>query len=152
LPTGTYKLQVDAFLNPELMHGWYRNASPNYFGTAASGASGIAVSHNVTAHIIRLPKGATITGVVTITGGSPCALCTVDGTRSTDGYGAYANTNATGAYKLQGLDSGSYKVYASPPYSTTSSNKVIFGGYYKKGVSGNYTATESAATPVSVSP
>jgi len=45
------------------------------------------VAANVTGKNVQIPKGLTISGVLTITGGQACVDCYVDASRSTDYVG-----------------------------------------------------------------
>jgi len=151
LSAGTYTLQVGGgYYYPDLQDGYYRNASPTYFTSIASSATSIPVAANVTGKNVQIPKGLTISGVLTITGGQACVDCYVDASRSTDYVGSYAFTDSTGAYKLIGLAPGSY-IVSVEGYNAMTTNKlqVVTGGYYKSGATGNYSATLSTLVPLS---
>ena len=153
VPAGTYKLSLGGSYNyPELQNGYYGSASPTYFTSVASSATGIPVSANVTGKNIQIPRGLTIGGVISITGGQACIDCRVAAIRSSDSTFTNAYTDSSGAYKLIGLGTGSYKIEIYGYYATTTSRLLtVSDGYYKSGVTGNYSSTETSATAVAVS-
>jgi hypothetical protein len=67
---------------------------------------------------------------------------------------AYTNTSSSGTYKLQGLPSGSYRVYAYASDAAVNAThvRIITDGYYKAGAALNFSATLAGATAIAVSP
>jgi hypothetical protein len=103
---------------------------------------------------MRLPVGASISGVVKIAGVGACDDCYVEADTLTGSYVEYTWTSSTGAYKLEGLSAGSYKVFAAP-YSTiinATHVRLITNGYYKSGAAPNFSATLAGAMAIAVSP
>ena len=151
LTAGTYTLSLGGgYSYPDLQTGYYRNVSPTYFTSLASSATGIPVSANVTGKNVQIPRGLTISGVITITGGQACIDCVVIAIPSSNSLESETFTDSTGAYKLIGLAPGSYEI-AVQGYDATTTNKllVVTGGYYKTGLAGNYSTTLATLVPVS---
>ena len=98
--------------------------------------------------------GASISGIVKITGGSACNSCVVYALDLTGGLIAYAFTSSSGAYTLQGLPAGSYYVYAGGNNSVIDAThvRIFTNGYFKSGLVPNFSATLSGATAIAVSP
>jgi len=157
VPAGTsYKIQVAPLFSadPSLESGWYRNNPPNDFTLAPASATSIAVAAaDVTGKNMRLPKGASISGVVKVTGGAVCNSCYValayDSTGSVASYASPKN----GTYKLQGLPAGAYKVeLLAAPVVTATHLLLITDGFYKSGAAPNFSATLAGATAVAITP
>ena len=89
-----------------------------------------------------------------ITGGSACNDCVVSALDLTGAAVAYTTTSNSGAYTLQGLSPGSYKVDASTSDSIIDAThvRIMTGGYYKSGLAPNFSATLAGATAIAVSP
>ena len=151
----SYKINANPAYSsdPTLQTGWYLNSPPNNFTTAASSALAILVTGDKTGINMRLPKGATISGIVKITGGSACSDCEVFALDLTGAVVAYASTSISGAYTLQGLSAGSYKVWAGGSDTIIDSThvRIITSGYYKSGLAPNYSATFAGGTAIAVS-
>ncbi len=135
--------------DPTLQGGWYLNSPPNDFTAASSSALSIAISGDKTGINMRLPKGASISGTVKITGGAACSDCVIFASN-----GAWAVTSSSGAYTLSGLPAGSYRVEALLSSSVIDAThvRIITDGYYKAGAAPNFSATLAGATAIAVSP
>jgi hypothetical protein len=155
-PGNTYKIYADPewSTDPSLQTGWYHNSPPNNFTTAASSALTLLMNGDKNNINMRLPVGASISGVVKITGGSACNECLVEALDSGGYEVADTWTSTTGAYKLQGLSAGSYYVYAyaGDPAIDATHVRIITNGYYKSGAAPNFSATLAGATAIAVSP
>ena len=112
IPTGSgYKVNFDpAFsstaLTQEYLEQYFSQA--DYSHATPVGVTAPNVVHNIDAALLR---GGQIKGLVT--GQGSVGLPDVDVTASGTGYGS-ATTDATGAYTITGLLSGTYKVEFSP--------------------------------------
>jgi protocatechuate 3,4-dioxygenase beta subunit len=139
--------------DPTLQPGWYLNSPLNNFTTSKSSALTITVTGDKTGINMRLPKGATISGIVKITGGSACSDCWVAALDLTGASVAIAYTSSSGLYALQGLPAGSYKVEASTGDSIIDAThvRIMTGGYYKSGLAPNFSATLAGGTAIAVS-
>ncbi len=140
--------------DPTLQAGWYLNSPPNDFTSVSSSALSIVVTGDKTGINMRLPKGASISGTVKITGGAACSGCSVDANSVAGSFFAYSSTSSTGAYTLEGLAAGSYRVEAFTADTTIDATHVrlISSGYYKSGAAPNYSATLAGATAIAVAP
>ena len=149
--SNTYTIKADPSYSsdPTLQAGWYLNSPPNDFTAASSSALSIAISGDKTGINMRLPKGASISGTVKITGGAACSDCVIFASN-----GAYAVTSSSGAYTLRGLPAGSYRVEALLTSSVIDAThvRIITDGYYKSGAAPNFSATLAGATAIAVSP
>jgi hypothetical protein len=157
LPFGnSYKIQADPSYSsdPSLESGWYLVSSPNNFTLASSSALTLTMTADKNGINMHLPKGASISGIVTIAGVGACSDCWIEAESLTGSMVADTNTSSSGAYKLQGLPAGSYKVYAYASSTVIDSTHVrlITSGYYKSGSTPNFSATLAGATPIAVSP
>ncbi len=158
LPPGvTYKIDAYPFYSsdPSLQAGWYLKSPPNDFTISASSALAIHVtSGDVVGINMRLPKGASISGTVKITGGSACSGCSVEAVPLTGSEVAFTNTSSSGAYTLEGLPAGSYKVDAQAVNTAIDAThvRIVSFGYYKSGAAPNFSATLAGATAIAVSP
>jgi hypothetical protein len=156
-PGGTYKINALPYASsdPSLEAGWYLKSPPNNFTAASSSALSILVSGNISGINMRLPKGASISGIVKITGGIACNGCFVEALNLTGSMVAYTEASSSGAYTLEGLPAGSYHVGAWPWAGTVidaTHVRIITGGYYKSGLAPNFSATLAGATAIAVSP
>ncbi len=155
-PGGTYKIQANPLFSsdPSLLAGWYLNSPPNNFTAASSSALAILVNADKTGINMRLPKGASISGIVKITGGSACNDCSVLAVTLTGSEVAFTSTSSSGAYKLQGLPAGSYKVEAWGNSAVIDAThvRIVANGFYKSGAAPNFSATIAGATAIAVSP
>jgi protocatechuate 3,4-dioxygenase beta subunit len=156
VPAGnTYKISANPAYSsdPSLQQGWYLNSPPNNFTTAASSALSILMNGDKNAINMRLPKGASISGTVKVTGGSACNDCAVDALNLTGSVVASTNTSSSGAYTLQGLPAGSYHVnaYTYGAVIDATHVRIITNGYYKSGLAPNFSATLAGATAIAVS-
>jgi hypothetical protein len=156
VPAGTsYKVSASPVYSsdPTLQTGWYLNSLPNNFTAASASALTILVNGDKIVNM-RLPKGASISGTVLVTGGAACNSCAVLAYNLTGSVVAYASTSSSGAYKLQGLSAGSYRVnaYTSGAVVDATHVRLITSGYYKSGLAPNFSATLSGATAIAVSP
>ena len=154
LAAGSYTLSFGSSWGSyaDLQTGYYKNVSPTYFTPVESSATAIPVSANVTGKNVQIPRGLTLSGVITITGGQACVHCNVYAVLSGGYSGPSAQTDSTGAYKLIGLAPGRYTVEASGSDAwTTGKLRITSDGYYKSGATGNYTSSSSSATLVAVS-
>ena len=152
-----YKISADTWPNsdPSLQKGWYLNSPPNNFTSAASSALAILVNADKTGINMRLPVGASISGIVTITGGTACSSCSVFAFDLTGMWVKSTSTSLTGAYTLQGLSTGSYYVEAGTGSDTVidaTHVRLITPGYYKSGSAPNFSPTLAGATAIAVSP
>jgi protocatechuate 3,4-dioxygenase beta subunit len=155
VPAGTaYKIDETPTYSsdPTLQTGWYLNSLPNNFTAASASALTITVTADKIVNM-RLPKGATISGIVKITGGSACNYCDVYALDLTGSAVAYTTASSSGLYALQGLSPGSYKVEAYPSDSIIDATHVRITnyGYYKSGLTPNYSATFAGGTAIAVS-
>ena len=154
-PGASYKIAALPSLssNPTLQQGWYLNSPPNNFTLAEASALAIVVSSNRPGINMRLPGGASISGVVTLTGGIACSKCPVYALSSTGSLIASTTATVTGAYQLLGLPAGSYKVEASENSYIIDATHVMIvtNGYYKSGAAPNFSATLAGATAIAVS-
>jgi len=114
LEPGSYRLR---FADP--LHGfateWYDN-QPDRQGTTLVA---VAAAQAVTGKDAQLAGGATISGVVTGTGGAGVVDTTVDAYRKVaSGWSldATTDTDATGHYTLTGLQAGTWRVGFEAPY------------------------------------
>jgi uncharacterized surface anchored protein len=156
VPAGTaYKVSANPAYSsdPTLQKGWYLNSLPNNFTTSASSALTLTITGDKTGINMRLPKGASISGIVKITGGSACSDCEVFALDLTGAVVAYASTSISGAYTLAGLSAGSYRVWAggSDTIINATQVRIITSGYYKSGLPPNYSATFAGGTAIAVS-
>jgi protocatechuate 3,4-dioxygenase beta subunit len=156
VPAGnTYKIYANPLYStdPSLQQGWYLKSPPNNFTTASSSAFSILVNADIIGINMRLPKGASISGIVKITGGSACNYCVVDALNLTGSVVASTNTSSSGAYTLQGLSAGSYHVnaYTKSAVIDATHVRIITNGYYKSGAAPNFSATLAGATAIAVS-
>ncbi len=158
IPPGiTYKIDAYPFYSsdPSLQAGWYLKNPPNDFTTSASSALAIHVtSGDVVGINMRLPKGASISGTMKITGGSACSGCSVEALNLTGSAMAYTDASSSGAYTLEGLPAGSYKVEAWGNSAVIDAThvRIVSSGYYKSGAAPNFSATLAGATAIAVSP
>ena len=157
VPAGnTYKIGANPAIlsDATLQQGWYLKSPPNNFTAAQSSALGILVNATKTGINMRLPKGASISGTVKLTGGSACANCSVIATSTTGSAFAYTTTSKTGAYTLPGLSAGSYYVEAMTSGTEINAThvRIITDGYYKSGAAPNFSATQAGATAILVAP
>jgi hypothetical protein len=155
-PGNTYKIEAEPYysVDSSLQTGWYRNSPLNNFTTAASSALTLVMNGDKNGINMRLPKGASISGVVKIAGVGACNDCWVEADTLTGLLVEYTFTSSTGAYKLQGLSAGSYKVYALARSTVIDAThvRIITNGYYKSGAAPNFSATLAGATAIAVSP
>lgn len=155
-PGNSYKVTAISIYSsdPSLRTGWYRNNPPNNFTDAKSAALTITVNSNKTGINMRLPKGASISGIVHLTGGSACSTCFIFALSATGSLVTYASVSGSGAYLLQGLAAGSYYVeaFVSGTILDATHVRLITGGYYKSGAAPNFSPTQSGATAIAVSP
>ena len=153
---GTHKVNAHpSASDPSLLQaGWYLNGVTNNFTTAKSSATLISVI-GADWHLnnMGLPMGSSISGKVTLTGGSACSFCEVDALTSAGVMVASTETSGTGMYTLQGLSDGSYKVKAVAVFGAISATSVqlITSGFYRSGFPGNFWTTLAGATPIAVS-
>ena len=147
LPAGQYLIAFDAYSDPDLQSGWYRSSAGSGFTSVQSNATKVAVGPSASGIDATLPAGFEISGTITRAGGIVVASAFVMAKRTSDGRTFYQSTQADGSYEFHGLPSGGYKVQIQ---SVIPLNAV--GGWYKQGASGNYTASESSATPVTIGP
>ena len=157
VPAGhTYTINANPLYSsdPSLQTGWYRNSPPNNFTATASSAFSILVNGDKNGINMRLPVGASISGVVRIAGVGACSSCAVSAYSLTGSMVAYTNTSSSGTYKLQGLPAGSYHVYAYTSDAAVNAThvRIITDGYYKSGAAPNFSATLAGATAIAVSP
>jgi hypothetical protein len=157
LPAGsTYKIDANPLYSsdPSLQTGWYRNSSPNNFTAASSSALALVMNGDKNGINMRLPVGASISGVVKIAGVGACSSCSISAYSLTGSTVVYAQTSSSGTYKLQGLAAGSYKVYAYTSSTAVNAThvRIITPGYYKSGAAPNFSATLAGATAIAVSP
>ena len=154
-PGNTYKINAVPFYSsdPTLQSGWYLNSPPNNFTTSSSSALSILMNGDKNAINMRLPKGASISGTVTMTGGGACNDCEVVAYSLGGSVAAITNTSSSGIYTLQGLTAGSYKVaaYVNSAILDATHVRLITNGYYKSGAAPNFSATLAAATAIAVS-
>ena len=157
-PSNTYKIEAEpqySYTDQSLQTGWYRNSPPNNFTTAASSALTLVMNGDKNNINMRLPVGASISGVVKIAGVGACNDCTVFAIDLTGSWVASVSTSSSGAYKLQGLPSGSYRVFAEafvPGVVNATHFRIVTNGYYKSGAAPNFSATLAGATAIAVSP
>ncbi len=118
IPTGSgYKVNFDpssssTALTQEYLEQYYNQADSSH--ATPVGVTAPNVVHNIDAALLR---GGQIKGLVT--GQGSVGLPDVDVTATGAGYGS-ATTDATGAYTITGLLSGTYKVEFSPsPYGAS---------------------------------
>ena len=157
VPAGnTYKISANPAYSsdPSLQMGWYLNSPPNNFTTASSSALSLLMTGDKNAINMRLPKGASISGTVKVTGGTACNDCSVYALNLAGSVVAFTNTSSSGAYTLQGLSAGSYHVntYANGAVIDATHVRIITNGYYKSGLAPNFSATLAGATAIAVSP
>ena len=155
-PGNTYKIDANPVYSsdPTLQTGYYLNSPLNNFTTASSSALTLVMNGDKNGINMRLPKGASISGVVKIAGVGACSSCSVSAYSLTGSMVAYTNTSSSGAYKLQGLSAGSYRVYAYASDAVVNAThvRIITDGYYKSGAAPNFSATLAGATAIAVSP
>ena len=139
--------------DPSLLAGWYISSPPSNFTTAASSALAVVMTGNKVVNM-RLPVGAAISGTVTITGGSACSDCVVYAFDSAGAQMTQAFTTVLGAYTLQGLPAGSYRIeaWSTDPVIDATHVRIITEGFYKSGAAPNFSATLAGATAIAVVP
>jgi hypothetical protein len=138
LATGSYKLRFSSPYNAGYITQWYNNKNNISSATIVTVAA-----PNVTTGIdMSLTKGGSITGKVTdsVSGNGilqayVTAYDTVTGNRV-----SYGNTDATGAYTISGLATGSYKLRFTSPYNA---------GYITQWYNNKADLTSATAVPVS---
>jgi hypothetical protein len=141
LAPGQYTIQASAAGN--YVSGWYRSGVAGNFTLDSTLATKLTITTaNLSGKNVTLPLGHRITGFVKTTGN----VAIPDAGVSTFGAGhsAYANTSATGAFTLQGLPAGTYKVTVNNPYSRPDLADVS----YRSGVTGQYTYDPALATGI----
>lgn len=109
LKPGAYKLYIRYIGDKNCLNTWYNNAED------FSKAKVVRVKSRKLQNVkIKLRKGGVITGTVESYAGQPlagtCAITVYDGFRN---YVKSCMTGADGVYKVQGLPTGSFKLYAS---------------------------------------
>jgi protocatechuate 3,4-dioxygenase beta subunit len=155
VPAGTaYKVSANPAYSsdPSLQKGWYLNSLPNNFTAVSASALTITMNGDKIVNM-RLPKGASISGILKITGGSACSDCELFALDPTGAAVAYASTSTSGAYTLAGLSAGSYKVWAGGSDTVVDAThvRIITSGYYKSGLAPNFSATLAGGTAIAVS-
>jgi hypothetical protein len=145
LNPGTYKLQIFAPTDANLLDGYYTTANTNHFTTASASASGIVVGPSKTGIAIKVPAGFTISGKITTTAGTALAGVSVFafGGTSFDSR----TTDASGNYMLRGLAAGAYTLYLS---GNASAN--YLHGVYTTANGNHFTTSTTSATTVTVGP
>jgi hypothetical protein len=154
-PGNTYKITAWPFYSsdPSLQTGWYIKSPPNDFTATSSAALTMLISGNILGVNMRLPKGLTISGKVTLTGGGACSGCTMWAIDSVGSVVGFATTSSSGAYQIQGLPAGSYKVEASTSAFVVDAThvRIVTPGFYKSGAAPNFSATLAGATAIAIS-
>jgi protocatechuate 3,4-dioxygenase beta subunit len=143
LNPGTYKLQVVAPTDANLLDGFFTTANANHFTTASASASGIIVGPSKSGIAIKVPAGFTISGHITTTGGTALAGVTVFGAGSTTFDSR--TTDASGNYTLRGLAAGAYTLFL-----TGSAN--FLHGVFTTANANHFSTTAASASTVSVGP
>jgi len=156
-PNTTYTISAGTTnsSSPSLQSGWYLNSPPNNFTAASASALALYMTGDKPGIDMRLPTGASISGTVTMTGGAHCAYCEVHLISQSGVDLLFTRTSSSGAYMLQGLPAGSYRVEAFPNGNTivdATHVLVASSGYYKSGAAPNYSATLAGATALSIAP
>jgi hypothetical protein len=106
LPTGSYKLDFDAYTTGYISQ-YYNNKSSSELADAIAVTAGAATS-GINATLVL---GATITGRVTNSSGTGIADVSVSASDAAGGSGyGYATTQSDGGYTIMGLLAGSYKL------------------------------------------
>ena len=151
----TYRISVDPSFSsdPTLKKGWYLKSLPNDYTATAAAATSLLIHADVLGINMRLPKGASISGTVTITGGAPCAFCFMAALNSSGSLVAFGSTSGTGAYSIGGLPAGSYFVEAFGSSSIIDAThvRVISDGLWKAGLPPNYAPSTPTATLIAIS-
>ena len=152
-PGNTYKINVWPFYSPDpsLQTGWYRNGPPNNFTATSSLAK--LLNSNSTGINMRLPKGASISGTVKLTGGGACSNCSMYAVDSAGSVAGFGTTSSSGAYQIPGLSPGSYKVRVLTDSSIIDAThvRIVTSGFYKSGAAPNFSTTLAGATAIAVS-
>jgi protocatechuate 3,4-dioxygenase beta subunit len=108
IPQGTYKLKAEYYGSENLISCWYKSA--NKFQQATPIRVEPSEVENVS---IKLKQGGIITGRVVSDNGQPlgyeCEIIAYDENRSWSGY---SYTDENGDFRIQGLESGRYKLFA----------------------------------------
>ena len=154
---GTYTIFAQSTTwssDPTLQSGYYIKSPPNDFTTAKASAFALHVTGDVIGVNMRLPKGASISGVVSLTGGGACSSCVVYAIDSTGTVVNVVVASISGAYTLVGLSAGSYRVEALLGARNTDPThvQIVTPGYYKFGVANDYGSTLAGATAIAVVP
>jgi hypothetical protein len=143
LAPGQFTIQASSPGN--YVSGWYRSGVTGNFTLDGSLATKLSITTaNLTGKNVTLPVGHRITGFVKTTANVALAGASV----STSGASrsAYATTTSTGAFTLQGLPAGTYKVAVN----NSSARPDLADVYYRSGVTGQYTYDPALATGIAI--
>jgi protocatechuate 3,4-dioxygenase beta subunit len=140
LDPGDYEI----FFSPpgNYQEGYYTTANANHFIRAQASATPVHVGPSKTGINAKLPSAFKITGKITNNAGVAIAGAFV----SAGGFAAFAITNASGNYVLQGLEPGAYKVMATPPATTN-----YRSGWWNT-TANHFSDTEAGGTNITVGP
>lgn len=146
---GSYHVEVEPSWQDTLHEGgWYSSATASGYVATRDQATAVTVSTGPVTADVRLPRAPTISGTITTAGIVPVAgasvwICEADGFDC-----QYPDTDALGRYSSRGLTPGTaYTVQVLEPYDNPLG---VIGGWYRAGVTGNYTGEEATATAITV--
>jgi hypothetical protein len=149
LAPGKYTIAIvndDDTLNYQ--SGWYTTANTAHFTASASATAHTQVdvtTTNKTGINATVPFGFKISGIIylgstaTHIAGADVEVCNAVGFTC-----RFVVTNSTGAYTAQGLEPGQYTIRAAKD------DMNYVNGYYRSGVTGNFTLTAALATKLSI--
>ena len=145
LSGGNQILQIEPGFGDNLQSGFYTSANANHFTGVEASATAIVLGPNKTGINVKVPAGFTISGKIMLAGGVAASGASIYA-YSAD-YAGFGYTNPDGTYTVDSLIAGTYKVQVRAPYQKNNQN-----GFYRTGVTGNFTTSEASATGVTVGP